>query len=85
MEAITVNEEIEKLILEGGDEMKILQAARKNGFISMQEDAIIKALEHTIPFEEVSTLGGAMLVSDEAEKEAVATEISTKETPVDNQ
>ena len=36
----------------------------------MKEDAIIKALEHTIPFEEISTLGGAMLVSDEAELEA---------------
>ena len=37
----------------------------------MKEDAIIKALDHMIPFEEVSTLGGAMLASDEAEKEAV--------------
>ncbi len=87
MEAITVNEEIEKLILEGGDETEILRAARKNGFISMQEDAIIKALEHTIPFEEVSTLGGAMLVSDEAEAEAEAITGTPKkeEAPVDNQ
>jgi hypothetical protein len=35
----------------------------------MKEDAIMKALEHMIPFEEVSTLGGDMLISDEAEKE----------------
>jgi hypothetical protein len=35
----------------------------------MKEDAIIKALEHSVPFEEVSTLGGDLLVSDEAEKE----------------
>lgn len=70
MEAITVNEEIEKLILNGGDEEQILGAARKNGFISMKEDAIIKALNHTIPFEEISTLGGTVLVSEEAEKEA---------------
>ncbi len=69
MEAITINEEIEKLILNGGDEEQILQAARKNGFISMKEDAIIKALNHTIPFEEISTLGGTLLVSDESEKE----------------
>lgn len=72
MEAITVNEEIEKLILAGADEEQIVTMARKSGFISMKEDAIIKALNHTIPFEEVSTLGGAMLVSDEAEKEAEA-------------
>jgi type II secretory ATPase GspE/PulE/Tfp pilus assembly ATPase PilB-like protein len=70
MEAITINEEIEKLILAGADEEQIETMARKSGFISMKEDAIIKALGHTIPFEEVSTLGGAMLVSDEAEKEA---------------
>ena len=70
MEAITVNEEIERLILNDANEENILEAARKNGFISMKEDAIIKALDHTIPFEEISTLGGAMLVSDEAEKEA---------------
>lgn len=86
MEAITVNEEIEKLILEGGDEGEILRAARKNGFISMQEDAIIKALDHTIPFEEISTLGGEMLVSDEAEADAVAIEKEDEKiTPVDNQ
>lgn len=70
MEVIPVNEEIEKVILSGqGNEDAILQAARKNGFITMKEDAIIKALQHTIPFEEVSTLGGDMLISDEAELE----------------
>ncbi|MFZ2253262.1 MAG: GspE/PulE family protein [Minisyncoccia bacterium] len=74
MEAISVNEEIERIILEGGSEEKILAAARKNGFISMKEDGIIKALEHSIPFEEIGTLGGEMLASDEAEKEAHETE-----------
>lgn len=70
MEAITINEEIEKLILNSAGEEEILKAARRNGMITMKEDAIIKALQHTIPFEEISTLGGALLVSDEAEKEA---------------
>lgn len=76
MESITVTDEIEHLILKGAGEDDILTAARKNGFISMKEDAIIKALEHTIPFEEVSTLGGDLLVSDEAEKEADSLHIS---------
>lgn len=71
MEAIEVNDDIEKLILSSANEDAFLIAARKNGFISMKEDAIIKALNHMIPFEEVSTLGGAMLASDEAEKEAL--------------
>jgi type IV pilus assembly protein PilB len=76
MEAITVNTEIEKLILKGADEEEIRNTARKHGFISMKEDAIIKALSHTIPFEEVSTLGGALLSSDEAEKEAQQIEVA---------
>ncbi len=68
MEAIEVNQEIEKLILDGADEDAFIEAARRNGFISMKEDAIMKALEHMIPFEEVSTLGGAMLALEEPEK-----------------
>jgi hypothetical protein len=31
----------------------------------MREDAIIKALAGAIPFEEVNTLGGALLESDD--------------------
>ncbi len=72
MEAIEVNNDIQNLILKSASEDEITQAARKNGFVTMKEDAIIKALEHTIPFEEVSTLGGDLLLSDEAEKEAEA-------------
>lgn len=70
MEAIEVNAEIQNLILKGSSEDVIQEAARRNGFISMKEDAIIKVLEHSIPFEEINTLGGDLLVSDEAEKEA---------------
>jgi type IV pilus assembly protein PilB len=72
MEAIEVNEDIQNLILKSASEEEISEAARRNGFMSMKEDAIMKALEHTIPFEEVSTLVGDLLVSDEAEREAEA-------------
>jgi type IV pilus assembly protein PilB len=87
MEAITINEELEQLILSGADEEKLMVAARKHGFVSMKEDAIIKALNHSIPFEEVSTLGGALLVSDEAEKEAEEIKGGKGDAPstVDNQ
>lgn len=86
MEAITVNDEIEKLILKGVTEGEMQQAARKHGFISMQEDAIIKSLEHIIPFEEVSTLSGALLVSEEAEEEARGIKQDAVQAhPVDNQ
>ncbi len=64
MEVVEVNEEIERLILKGGSEEEIYLAARKNGFVTMKEDAIFKALEHIVPFEEVNTLGGALLEID---------------------
>ncbi len=77
METIEVGGPIEKLILKGASEDEIFMAAKAQGFISMKGDAMIKALNHMIPFEEISTLGGDMLASDEAEKEA-------KGAPVDN-
>ena len=76
---VNLSDHLERLILDGADESEISKAARNGGFITMQEDAIIKALNHIIPFEEVGTLGGAMLISDEAEKEKEETEV-----PVDN-
>jgi type IV pilus assembly protein PilB len=57
MEVLEVDQEIQELILKGGSEEDMFLSARKNGFITMQEDAIIKALNHVIPFEEVSNFG----------------------------
>ncbi len=90
MEAITINDDIEKLILSSAGEEEIRNVARKNGFISMKEDAIIKALNHSIPFEEVSTLGGAMLVDNESDESVLSVEDeelsdNTEVQPVDNQ
>lgn len=79
MEAIEITTRIERLILNNASEEEILTEALKNGFISMKGDAIIKAMEHVVPFEEINTLGGALLVSDEAEEEAKSLP------PVDNQ
>lgn len=61
LEVLEVNEEIQELILKRGSEEDLYTVARKNGFFTMKEDAICKALEHVIPFEEVNTLGGALL------------------------
>ncbi len=57
METFEINEAVQELILKGGSEEEMYQVARANGFTSMKEDAIIKALEHTIPYEEVSAFG----------------------------
>lgn len=78
MEVFSVNEELENLILHGASQDEMYQVIRKAGFMSMREDAIIKAMHHQIPFEEVNSLGGAMMELDpEVEDEK-------KETHVDN-
>ena len=57
MEALEINEAIQELILKGGSEESIYREARKHGFTSMREDAIIKALNHVIPHEEINNYG----------------------------
>ena len=57
MEVFEVNEPIQELILKGGSEEEMFNEARKNGFTSIKEDAIIKALEHIIPYEEMNVFG----------------------------
>jgi type IV pilus assembly protein PilB len=74
-EVLEVNEEIQELILKNASEEEFFHAARKNGFITIQEDAIIKALNHEIPYEEMnvfSTKLGSDLDSEDYD------------TPVDN-
>lgn len=57
METLEINDEIQSLILKGASEDDIYKVARLNGFMTMQEDAIIKALEHVIPPEEMNAFG----------------------------
>lgn len=58
-EVLRIDGEIEKLILSNASEQEIYNVARSKGFMSMKEDAIIKALDHVIPFEEVNKFGVA--------------------------
>ncbi len=67
MEVLEINTEIQSLILKGGSEEEILKAGRKNGFMSMKEDAIIKALEHVIPYEEINNFGTKVGLETEAD------------------
>ena len=76
MEALEVNEEIQELILHGASEEQMFQAARKSGFMTMKEDAIIKALQHTIPYEEMNAFGT---------KVGLDMTIDEPKLPVDNQ
>ncbi len=52
-EVLTINEEIEKLILEMGGEREIAQAAMEDGMITMAQDGILKAVSGETSMEEV--------------------------------
>ena len=64
MEALEVDDEIQDLILHSASEDQIYQVARKKGFMSMKEDAIIKALNHMIPYEEMNSFGSKVGVEN---------------------
>lgn len=78
METLEVDENIQALIMKGGSEEDIYKTARKRGFMTMQEDAIIKALNHTIPYEDVGSFGINIInTEDEIEAEADMPHAST--------
>jgi type IV pilus assembly protein PilB len=55
-EILPMDKDLERIILENPVDVEIQRIAREKGMISMKEDAIIKALQGIIPFEEVNTL-----------------------------
>lgn len=63
-EILRMNKEIEQIVLKEPIEEKIYGAARASGMLTMRDDAVIKALAGTIPFEDVNTLGGGELFPD---------------------
>jgi len=79
MEALEITDLIQSLILKGASEEQIYDAARANGFMSMKEDAIIKALDHVIPPEEMNAFSSQLALVTET---MVPFEASS---PVDNQ
>ncbi len=65
-EMLPTSPELERVILSKPIEEELYKVARAQGMFTMKEDAIIKMLKGTIPFEEVNTLGGELLRDDEA-------------------
>ena len=57
-EVMTMNETIEKLILEMGSEQEIAQAALESGMMTMAQDGILKAIEGVTSLEEVWRVTG---------------------------
>jgi len=68
-EILEINDGIRAAILDSADESIIHKIARGNGMLSLKEDTIIKAMQKTIPFEEVAQIGGLMNVEEEVEEE----------------
>ena len=67
MEVLEVNEVIQGMILKGASEEDMYTEARRHGFMTMQEDAMIKALQHKIPFEEMNNFGTKVGIEDNNE------------------
>ncbi len=55
-EMFKMDSDIEKVILENPTESAVLESVRKKGMITIREDAILKAFQKLIPFEEVNKL-----------------------------
>ena len=68
-EVFEVNEESRSIIFSEPNESKIFDAVRKDGFMTMAEDAIVKSLKGIIPFSEAMKVGneGALALGDEGE------------------
>lgn len=75
-EVVPMTSAIEKVILEKPIESEITAVARKEGMISMKEDAIIKSFEGTVPFSEVNLLGTTLSMEDLSVTPGIDTEVA---------
>ena len=90
-EVLEMTKEIEATILTDPTELKLMEMGRKQGMLTMKEDALIKSMQGIVPFEEVNTLGGLYDTAEEEtpkpeviappEEAPVVKEISLQETP----
>jgi type IV pilus assembly protein PilB len=55
-EMFMMDKDVEQAILKNPTETEIMQIVRKKGMLTLKEDAIVKAFEKKIPFEEVNKL-----------------------------
>lgn len=83
-EVLEMSAEIEKIILENPVDSRIWEVARKQGMLTMQEDAMMKAFDKKIPFSEVNTLSSLMLTEDQ-ENERAGKDEGALESPITNE
>ncbi len=72
-EMLEMSSELEKIILEEPVESKLWAVARKQGMLTMKEDALIKAFNRQIPYSEVNTLTSILMQGDEVEETPAVT------------
>lgn len=69
-EVLEMSPEIERIILDNPVDSRLWAAARAQGMLTMQEDAMLKAFAKRVPFSEVNTLSNLMLAAEDDETEA---------------
>jgi hypothetical protein len=74
---------MQELILRNASEEEFLKAARKNGFVSLHEDAIIKMLKHEIPYEEMNAFRSQVADAYDDEEPVETTNVDNSEAMVD--
>ncbi len=70
VEMFEMTPELERAILAGKSQQELYQIVRKEGMLTIKENAIIKSAQGIVPFEEVNTVGGEFDFAFE-EEEAV--------------
>ncbi|MEK7133988.1 MAG: GspE/PulE family protein [Patescibacteria group bacterium] len=63
-EVLGMSSEIERIVLDNPVDSRIWAAARAQGMLTMQEDAMMKAFDKHVPFSEVNTLSTILSAGD---------------------
>lgn len=69
-EVFDMTPELERAILAGKSEEDMYGIVRRQGMLTMKEDAIIKSAKGVVPFEEVNTLGGEFDLAEDVKAAA---------------
>ena len=65
LELFEINDEMEDLILNSPTEIRIKTAAKKAGFVTMMQDAVIKILSGITTIEEAERILGSIRVNED--------------------
>ncbi len=88
METFEVTDAARELIQKGASEDDMYKVARAHGFMTMYEDAIVKALDHVIPYEEMNVFSTKIGLEGDFEEppaSAQTQQVVVGEETVDNQ